>query len=66
VRTTTIAVLALLLPAVAHGHPGHGSGDPWGIVHHLSEPLHLAGAVAVAVLLGVLFHLRHRGRRDRC
>jgi hypothetical protein len=66
VRTTTIAVLALLLPAVAHGHPGHGSGDPWGLVHHLTEPAHLAGAAVVAALLGVLFHLTRRGRRHRC
>jgi hypothetical protein len=63
VRITTIAVLSLLLPTIAHGHPGHGGGDPWGLVHHLTEPEHLAGGVVVAAALGVLLQLRRRGRR---
>jgi hydrogenase/urease accessory protein HupE len=66
VRTTTITVLLLSLPAAVYAHPGHGSpGNPWGLLHYLAEPLHLGSGiiVAVAVLLAALrWSHRNRGR----
>lgn len=55
---------ALLAPAAALAHPGHGSGAPWSALHYLSEPEHLAiGAIAVLLVAGIVRFRRLRSRR---
>lgn len=52
-----VVLLLLILPAVAFGHPGHGSGsDSGSVMHYLTSPMH---AVPVAVgLLAAVFVIR--------
>ena len=56
-------VAACAAPVVAWAHPGHGiDGGSHGLMHYLTEPLHVAlalGVVAVAVA-GRVAHQRRR------
>jgi hypothetical protein len=54
-----------LLPGVAGAHPGHGLGDGWSLVHFVSEPVHGAAGILLAVcLLGAIaWVLRTSGTR---
>jgi len=55
--TTTVAGL-LLLPGVSAAHPGHGA--EFGLLHYLTDPFHLAGAVLIAAAGVVLVALARR------
>ena len=43
---------AVLVPATAWAHPGHGAGGgDWSVLHYVSEPDHLLSAVALVVVV---------------
>jgi hypothetical protein len=49
----TIANLAL--------HPGHGrTGDGFDLIHYLTEPIHLLGGVALALVAAIAIALLRR------
>lgn len=59
----TITVSSVLIAAAAAAHPGHGgSAEAYGIVHHLTEPFHVVGALGVVLVALTGVHLL-RGRR---
>jgi len=62
-RIVSIVVSSTCLAGAAFAHPGHGRpGEGFGLAHHLSEPLHVAGIVlAVAAALVAARLLRRRG-----
>jgi len=44
---------SLAIATVAHAHPGHGEpGDDFGLMHYVTEPLHLG--VGLCLLLGAV------------
>jgi hypothetical protein len=52
--TLRLASLLTLVPAVAFAHPGHGTTEPDGWAHYLTDPVHvtvLGGATLGVVLL---------------
>jgi hypothetical protein len=58
-----ILVASILLASASGAHPGHsGAGQGLGLVHYLSDPLHLSWAFIVLFggLAGALAHYRHR------
>ncbi len=56
---------SLLLSSHVLAHTGHGSRDN-GLMHYLSEPLHLFGIIAVASgVAGILFVLQRLRRQHR-
>lgn len=60
------ATVVVALPAAALAHPGHGSTDPHGALHHLLEPFHalvLGSIVASAVVLRILARRSARSER---
>jgi hypothetical protein len=63
-RITGLAGLFLcLLAPLAAAHPGHGTTEPWSLLHYLSEPVHVLFAfvlLAVVVSIAVFF----KGRRE--
>lgn len=57
-----VSTILALAPA-AGAHPGHGVQDRGqGLVHHLTEPVHLLAGLAIVVCVVVLTRLA-RGRR---
>lgn len=50
------------IPALAFGHPGHGTTDPSSWRHYLTEPVH-ASVLASALVLFVTSVLEVRRRR---
>ena len=64
VRRPCILVAAVLVPATAWAHPGHGAGGgDWSVRHYLTEPDHLLGGLVVALVVAGVFLLRtHRTR----
>jgi hydrogenase/urease accessory protein HupE len=55
-------LLALVVPAGAH--PGHGyDGGTYSLTHHLSEPIHVAGILAVLGVVGGCVWLATRRQR---
>jgi len=57
-----LALCALLLSASATlAHPGHGEPSSSTWAHHLTEPLHLAGWLALGLVsAGCVLHARRR------
>lgn len=50
-----IVLVLVLLPSIALGHPGHGSGgDSNSIMHYLTSPMHVVPAATVLVGLVVV------------
>jgi urease accessory protein len=44
-------VATLLVPALAYGHPGHGSAtNQSGLSHYVTEPVHISGIVVVGLI----------------
>ena len=43
---------AVLVPGIAAAHPDHFSGGAFGIVHFLTDPLHV-GLICAAILIVV-------------
>ena len=41
-------------------HPGHGTGDGFRLLHYLTEPIHVLGAVGVAMGVAVAVALMRR------
>ena len=64
-RYSMIAALMGLLafaPA-ASAHPGHGEpGNDFGLIHYLTEPLHIGVGVCGLVLIFLAFKLFRSGR----
>ena len=60
-------LLAGLLPSPSWAHPGHGvGGGDWSVLHYLTEPAHLVGALGLALLVAGSFAGRViRARRAR-
>ena len=48
----------MLMVHVTQAHPGHGKNDTGGylIVHYLTEPVHLFGALFLGVLVVILVY----------
>ena len=60
-----VAISAVLLPGIAHAHPGLHSGEGFGIGHLLADPFHLAlSAVAVVSFLAIRSVLVRRSHRS--
>ena len=49
-RAVPILVM-LLVAASAAAHPGHGDPGAQGVLHYLSEPIHVLGALVVAFVV---------------
>lgn len=59
----TLAALATtLVPAVALAHPGHGTTEPQSWVHYLTEPVHIGGVAAIALVAVLVERARSRRR----
>jgi putative copper export protein len=71
--TTLVPLVLLLASGTALAHPGHGATDPEGLVHYLTEPVHVvalaaaAGAAAVAAFFwtGRRRRVRNDGSTER-
>lgn len=50
--SASMASVALVASAAA-AHPGHGGGST-GLLHYLSEPVHVGFAIALAFSVGLL------------
>ena len=63
--------LAMLLTAlltstsVTLAHPGHGTTDPAGVVHHVAEPVHVLPVVTALIVLTVIAWSLSRVARKR-
>ena|GEM_PF-1171469 len=50
----SIVLAALCGPTVAWAHPGHGLGDGTSLLHYLTSPIHVGGAMlALTVVIGI-------------
>jgi hypothetical protein len=49
--------------APAAAHPGHGTGDGFSLLHYLTEPNHVLGAVGVAMGVAIVVALMRRRAR---
>jgi hydrogenase/urease accessory protein HupE len=60
-------LVAGLASSPAWAHPGHGvDGGDWSLLHYLTEPDHLIGALGLAILVAGSFAWRAtRARRTR-
>lgn len=66
-RALHLVVLVLcVVPMPAFAHPGHGTTEPDGWQHYLTEPLHVAITIALtAIVVASWFgYRRRRPRRD--
>ncbi len=59
-KNLALAFTAFVVPGLAVAHPGHGAGVDSGLVHYLTEPLHV-GLVVLA--LGAALLARRAVRR---
>jgi hydrogenase/urease accessory protein HupE len=60
-KFTLIVLSTLLATVTAQAHPGHGQpGEAFGLVHHLTEPIHVFAPAVVVLLVGALLRLRSR------
>jgi hypothetical protein len=65
-RATTMAAVLLCAAApaaTAAAHPGHGQSEPTSVWHYLTEPLHVAVALAAVAAALLLARLARRARR---
>lgn len=54
-----IAALSLAFTSAALAHPNHGTTEGHGVMHYLSEPMHVAvGAAAVVAIIAAGFVLK--------
>jgi len=58
--TSTTAVLTTGFASVALAHGGHGVTAPAGIIHYLTEPLHVISTVGTLAVLAVAIRLIRR------
>jgi len=62
-------LVATIVSSPSWAHPGHGvAGGDWSIRHYLTEPLHLAAALGLVLLVAGPFAwraIRARVRRAR-
>ena len=66
IRQACSVVAAVLVPATAWAHPGHGvGGGDWSVRHYLTEPGHLLGWLALFVAVAVAWRLLRGGFRAR-
>ena len=54
----------LSVPTLVAAHPGHGTTDATGIVHYLTDPLHLSVAVAAVVAAAWMIAAARRRRQE--
>ena len=47
-RILGLAIVGISSPALALAHPGHGHTDPNGLLHYLTEPVHVVQILAAA------------------
>lgn len=59
-----LVVLAMLIPSLAFGHPGHGETQPDTWMHFLSEPVHVISLAIAIVAIVALFTVWWRRQRD--
>ena len=64
-RILLAGALGSLLPRIADAHPGHGHGDPWSLLHWVSEPVHGGAAILLAAcaLGAIVWRQRASGPR---
>lgn len=53
---TCLFISSTLLPSQAH--EGHGHTEGYSLLHYLSEPIHLAGVMTIALSAVLLFRWR--------
>jgi len=63
--TIATLIVPLLTSAAALAHPGHGTTDPEGLVHYVTEPVHALALAAAACVAAAAALWRGRGRRVR-
>lgn len=65
-RLMAVVVLTTLVALAGRGraHPGHGSSEITGLLHYLTEPVHLLPLLAAFCLIMVLVSRRYRRRRQ--
>gem|GEM_PF-1283573 len=67
-KLTLVMLLTLTQSSLLFAHPGHGSSDttnPEGILHYLTEPVHLIPFIAVAVFTASIIVGRKMLQRSR-
>jgi hypothetical protein len=58
VRYACSLVAAVLVPATAWAHPGHGArGGDWSLRHYLTEPEHVLPGLALFLAVAVIWQL---------
>ena len=58
VRYACSLVAAVLVPATAWAHPGHGvGGGDWSLHHYLTEPEHVLSGLASFLVVAVIWRL---------
>ena len=59
-----ITIGAVLISGGAAAHPEHATGDDFGLVHFVTDPLHVAlsGAAILLFLAVRWWHLRNRSK----
>lgn len=64
-RFTLIVLAVFSITRIAGAHPGHGeSGGGFSLMHHLSEPVHILGAVILVSLVVAASRIVRRRMRS--
>ncbi len=60
-KNLALVLTAIVVPGLAVAHPGHGAGVDSGLVHYLTDPLHVG---LVVLVLGAALLVRRVVRRQ--
>jgi hydrogenase/urease accessory protein HupE len=64
VRSACSLVAAVLVPATALAHPGHGvGGGDWSFHHYLTEPDHVLSGLALLLVVAMIWRLVRAANR---
>jgi hypothetical protein len=64
-RRVCSLMAAILVPATAWAHPGHGVGrGDWSLRHYLTEPEHVLPGLALFLVVAVIWRLVRGANRE--
>ena len=64
IRGASSLMAAVLVPATAWAHPGHGvGGGDWSLRHYLTEPEHVLPALALFIAVAVAWRFLRGANR---